>query len=102
MNARATGKTGVTDFKATDTAIKAVTLMKSPALKVFDLDKEKPDTLARYGDSDFGRGALLARKLVETGVRFVQVNAGGLTHTQTTFLPWKTTRWRWTSSGCLG
>tara|TARA_B100000683_G_scaffold262764_1_gene290312 strand:- start:529 stop:1506 length:978 start_codon:yes stop_codon:yes gene_type:complete len=78
MNARATGKTGVTDFKATDTAIKeAVTLMKSPALKVFDLDKEKPDTLARYGDSDFGRGALLARKLVETGVRFVQVNRGG-------------------------
>ncbi len=78
MNARATGKTGVTDFKATDTAIKeAVSLMKSPALKVFDLDKEKPDTLARYGDSDFGRGALLARKLVETGVRFVQVNRGG-------------------------
>lgn len=78
MNARATKKSGVVDFKATDTAIKeAVSLMKSPALKVFDLDKEKPDTLARYGDSDFGRGALLARKLVETGVRFVQVNRGG-------------------------
>jgi uncharacterized protein (DUF1501 family) len=66
------------NFKATETAIKeAVALMKSPTLKVFDLDKENPDTLARYGDTDFGRGALLARKLVETGVRFVQVNRGG-------------------------
>ena len=78
MNTRATKKTGALDFKATDTAVKeAVSLMKSPALKVFDLKNEKPDTLARYGDSDFGRGALLARKLVETGVRFVQVNRGG-------------------------
>ncbi len=78
MNTRSTKKTGALDFKATDTAVKeAVSLMKSPALKVFDLKNEKPETLARYGDSDFGRGALLARKLVETGVRFVQVNRGG-------------------------
>ena len=78
MNARATQRTGQINFKATETAIQeAVALMKSPTLKVFDLDKENPDTLARYGDTDFGRGALLARKLVETGVRFVQVNRGG-------------------------
>ena len=78
MNARSTKKTGALDYKATDTAVKeAVSLMKSPALKVFDLKNEKPETLARYGDSDFGRGALLARNLVETGVRFVQVNRGG-------------------------
>jgi uncharacterized protein (DUF1501 family) len=51
--------------------------MRSPALKAFELDKEDPKTLARYGDNAFGRGALLARKLVETGVRFVQVNRGG-------------------------
>ena len=78
MNTRTTRRSGNTNFKATETAIKeAVALMKSPTLKVFDLDKENPDTLARYGDTDFGRGALLARKLVETGVRFVQVNRGG-------------------------
>ncbi|MBC8244106.1 MAG: DUF1501 domain-containing protein [Verrucomicrobia bacterium] len=78
MNTRTTRRSGNTNFKATETAIKeAVALMKSPTLNVFDLDKENPDTLARYGDTDFGRGALLARKLVETGVRFVQVNRGG-------------------------
>ena len=31
----------------------------------------------RYGDTTFGRGCLLAKQLVETGVRFVQVNRGG-------------------------
>ena len=62
MNARATKRTGEVNFKATETAIKeAVALMKSPTLKVFDLDRENPNTLARYGDTDFGRGALLAR-----------------------------------------
>jgi len=78
MNTRTTRRSGNTNFKATESAIKeAVALMKSPTLKVFDLDKENPDTLARYGDTDFGRGALLARKLVEAGVRFLQVNRGG-------------------------
>ena len=33
--------------------------------------------LNRYGDNTFGRGVLLAKQLVETGVRFVQVNRGG-------------------------
>ena len=65
-------------LQATQTSIDdAVRLMRSPALKAFDLDKETPDTLARYGETTFGRGALLARRLVESGVRFVQVNRGG-------------------------
>jgi len=51
--------------------------MHSPALKAFDLDAEKPETRAAYGDSSFGRGCLLARRLVDEGVRFVQVNLGG-------------------------
>jgi uncharacterized protein (DUF1501 family) len=33
--------------------------------------------LNRYGDTAFGRGAILAKRLVEKGVRFVQVNRGG-------------------------
>jgi hypothetical protein len=78
MNARTTEKLGAHDLKATETALNdAVALMRSPALKAFELDKEKPETIARYGGTEFGRGALLARKLVETGVRFVQVNRGG-------------------------
>jgi len=63
---------------ANETAIKeAVTLMRSPALAAFELDKVPTTTLNRYGDTTFGRGALLARQLVETGVRFVQINRGG-------------------------
>jgi hypothetical protein len=65
-------------LKATATSIDdAVRLMRSPALKAFDLDKVPTSTLNRYGDTTFGRGAILAKQLVETGVRFVQVNRGG-------------------------
>jgi hypothetical protein len=55
----------------------AVRLMRSPALEAFEVRKEKPEVLERYGDSEFGRSALLARRLVEKGVRFIQVNRGG-------------------------
>jgi len=51
--------------------------MKSPALEAFDLDRESDETRLRYGDNTFGRGCLLARRLVEQGVRFVQVSTGG-------------------------
>jgi uncharacterized protein (DUF1501 family) len=33
--------------------------------------------LERYGDNNFGRGCLMARRLVEVGVPFVEVNSGG-------------------------
>ena len=63
---------------ATETSItEAVALMRSPALAAFELDREKPETVARYGENAFGRGALMAKRLVETGVRFVQINRGG-------------------------
>ena len=55
----------------------AVALMRSPALAAFDLDAEPAALRAAYGDTRFGRGCLLARRLVEQGVRFVQVNIGG-------------------------
>ena len=55
----------------------AVRLMRSPALEAFEVRKEKPEVLEKYGDTEFGRSALLARRLVEKGVRFVQVNRGG-------------------------
>ena len=78
INQRDNRKLDTNQLKAVNTATKeAVGLMRSPALKAVELDKEDPKTLARYGDNAFGRGALLARKLVETGVRFVQVNRGG-------------------------
>jgi hypothetical protein len=52
-------------------------LMKSEDLKVFDLTQESADTRAKYGNSSFGQGALLARRLVQSGVRFIEVQFGG-------------------------
>ncbi|HTN75328.1 MAG TPA: DUF1501 domain-containing protein [Pirellulaceae bacterium] len=61
----------------------AVKLMRSPALEAFELSKVSPKTLERYGDTAFGRGALLAKRLVTKGVRFVQINRGGFdTHSR--------------------
>ncbi len=78
MNARTSVQLGSSQLKASEQALKdAVALMESPALKAFELNEEKPATVERYGNTEFGRGALLARRLVEKGVRFVQVNRGG-------------------------
>lgn len=50
--------------------------MQSEAPEAFDLKREDEKTRARYGDTEFGRGCLLARRLVERGVRMVQVYFG--------------------------
>jgi uncharacterized protein (DUF1501 family) len=50
--------------------------MQTEAPEVFDISKETEATRARYGDGDFGRGCLMARRLVEKGVRMVQVYYG--------------------------
>jgi len=55
----------------------AVKLMSSKDLEAFDLSKESKDTLAAYGTDKFSKGVLLARRLVEHGVRFVEVQYGG-------------------------
>jgi uncharacterized protein (DUF1501 family) len=47
-------------------------LMRAPELTAFDISKEsKSET---YGESAFGQGCLLARRLVEAGVPFIEVN----------------------------
>ena len=61
----------------TDLYDDAVRLMKSDDLKAFDLSNEPQDIRDQYGDNNFGQGCLLARRLVETGVRFVEVQLGG-------------------------
>ncbi len=54
---------------------KAFTLVTSPqAKRAFDLTKEPTAVRERYGMTQFGQGCLMARRLVEAGVRFVQVN----------------------------
>jgi hypothetical protein len=52
-------------------------LMQSSDLKAFDLGQEPEEIRARYGRQRFGQGCLLARRLVEHGVRFVEVHSGG-------------------------
>ena len=55
----------------------AIQVMKSEDLEAFDLSKESAETHAEYGSGNFAQGCLLARRLVEHGVRFVEVNLGG-------------------------
>ena len=56
---------------------KSSKLVLSPLTKTFDLSQESAETKARYGDSEFGKGCLLARRLIETGVTFVEVRLNG-------------------------
>lgn len=50
--------------------------MQSEALDAFDVGREPEKVRQRYGDGDFARGCLIARRLVERGVRMVQVYYG--------------------------
>jgi hypothetical protein len=56
---------------------RAVRLMKSAAAKAFDLDDEKAAVRDSYGRNLFGQGCLLARRLVERKVPFVEVTLNG-------------------------
>ncbi|GEP43301.1 DUF1501 domain-containing protein [Brevifollis gellanilyticus] len=72
------------DVKAhVDVYADAVKLMTSKELDAFDLSQEKSQVVEDYGGGDyFGRGVLLARRLVERGTKFVEVELGGWdTHT---------------------
>ncbi len=56
---------------------KTEALMTSKQMEAFKVNKEPPEVLERYGNSGFARGCLMARRLVETGVPFVEVDLGG-------------------------
>jgi Protein of unknown function (DUF1501) len=56
---------------------KTYDLLTSEQMKAFNVRSEPQDMVARYGDNNFGRGCLMARRLVEVGVPFVEVNSGG-------------------------
>jgi hypothetical protein len=57
---------------------KAYNLITAPeAKKAFRIDAEDPRIRDRYGRNSLGQGCLLARRLVEAGVRFVTVTDGG-------------------------
>jgi len=56
---------------------RAVQLMQSSQARAFDISNEPANSRNAYGNTAFGRGCLLARRLVETGVSFVEVGLGG-------------------------
>ncbi len=55
----------------------ALRMMSSDQLRAFELDDEPEQIKTAYGDSRFGRGCLVARRLVETGVRAIEVSLSG-------------------------
>ncbi len=73
--ARKHGEKGVGGYR--DMYDEALRLMSSRDLAAFDITQEPQALRDAYGDSTLGQGALLARRLVEHGVRFVEVVSGG-------------------------
>ena len=56
---------------------RAARLMRTAAARALDLDREPGRLRDAYGRNKFGQGCLLARRLVEHGVPFVEVSLGG-------------------------
>lgn len=84
----AVGRPGITASSHRAAYERAVRLMRTSASKAFELDEEPGKLRDSYGRNLFGQGCLLARRLVERGVPFVEVtlsnapgaNAGWDTH----------------------
>ena len=73
----------------------AVRMMRSEAVKAFNLDEEAATLRDAYGRSQFGQACLLARRLVERGVPFVEVSLNGVGNNQT--FAWDTHQQNFTS-----
>ena len=74
----ATGRTRQVDETLhLETRARARTMMSSEQIAAFDVRQEPAELRRRYGDTPFGRGCLAARRLIEVGVRCVEVTLGG-------------------------
>lgn len=56
---------------------KTLALMTSQQMEAFKVNKEPAEMVERYGNNNFGKGCLMARRLVEAGVPFIEVDLGG-------------------------
>ncbi len=78
MNRQFHGRYPNTDVKAYEELYReAISLMNSKDLKAFDIMQEPEATRNLYGSGRFAQGCLLARRLVENGVRFIEVQLHG-------------------------
>lgn len=74
----ARGRAGRVDATGHRDALgRARTMMTSDQLRAFDVSREPAAVRAEYGDTPFGRGCLAARRLIEVGVRCVEVTLDG-------------------------
>jgi len=74
----AAGRGRQVEAVATRTTVEsAQAMMASEQLRAFDISEEPEALLADYGESPFGRGCLAARRLIEVGVRCVEVTLSG-------------------------
>lgn len=64
---------------------KTLSLMTSDQMTAFKVQQEPDPVQERYGKNNFGRGCLMARRLVEAGVPFVEVSLGGWDNHQNIF-----------------
>src|SRR5262245_8153915 len=71
---------------------KTVNLMTSSQMDAFKVAKEKKEVQDRYGTDGFARGCLMARRLVEAGVPFVEVDYGGWDNHQNIFTTLQNTK----------
>ncbi len=82
MNERHLAATGPdSEIEGAIDAVELASRMRRAAPEVFDLDRESSATHAAYGinggvTDSYGRGCLLARRLAESGVRFITVSSG--------------------------
>ena len=65
------------DYESPRNLSEALTLLQSREAQAFNLASEPQNVRSAYGTGNFGQGCLLARKLIETGVSFVEVTLGG-------------------------
>jgi hypothetical protein len=72
------GHPGVSPLSHKTAYDRAVRLMRTSASKAFNLAEEKAAIRDAYGRNLFGQGCLLARRLIERGVPFVEVTLGGV------------------------
>ena len=52
-------------------------MLTTPFVKALDVEKASESDRTRYGESEFGQRCLLARRMLESGVKFVEVNHDG-------------------------
>ena len=64
---------------------KTFNVLTSKEMDAMKVDKEPENVKERYGDNNFGKGCLMARRLVEVGIPFIEVGLGGWDNHQNIF-----------------